>query len=555
MRVVHPTIRAAVGLLAGLAVLTGCPGERAERVPAEAQRGGTVIVVEGADMDKPMPLISESSLDNQLQGLIYRPLLQGWWEDGELHYLTYDQNPMALARSYEFFGPDSASLRYRLVSDARWSDGQPITADDVVWTLTMQGDERVASPRQDFNRQIREVVAEDDSTVVVHFQRRYPEMFFHSAGTIAPRHVYVDADPAQLRSHPAVTDPAGGRMVVSGPYMIGQWVRGQRVTLVPNPQWEPQSLLERVVFRVIPEQTTRMIELQTGNVDIMGPIPFEQLDLIRRQNHLRVETREKRFYDYIGYNPRAHDFFADRDIRRALGLAIDHEGLIRALQMEDYAIPAGGPYAPIFRRLYDPEAHAPLPHDPEQARQILAAKGWEPGPDGILRKDGRPFRFTLTTNAGNQRRADVAQIVQQQWRRLGVDARIQIIEFNTFVERQRTRDFEAAVAGWGVGLSPDLQDIWGDPDLPFNSVSYDNPQVRQLIQQATAQPTQEAAAPYWRQAAALIVADQPYTWLYYFDEPVGINERVRGTVINTLSAYQNMWEWWVTDATRTAAAP
>lgn len=551
------TTRRRFGALgAGALVLTlaACPtGEQAaER--REAQRGGTVTVVELADMDKPMPLISETSLDNQLQALLYRPLLQPWWEDGELRYLTYDQNPMALARSYEFFGPDSASLRYRLVSDARWSDGRPVTAHDVVWTITMQGDPRVASPRQDYNRQIREVVAEDDSTVVFHFHRRYPDMFFHSAGSVAPRHLYEQHDPRGLRSHPAVTNPAGGNLVVSGPFMIGEWVRGQRVTLVPNPNFEPQPYLERVVFRVVPEQTTRMIELQTGNADMMSPVPFDQLELVRRQNHLRVERREKRFYDYIGYNPRAHDFFADRDIRRALGLAIDKQGLIRALQMEEFAIPAGGPYAPIFRRLYDPREQAPLPFDPEEASRILREKGWTPGPDGVLQKDGRAFRFTLSTNAGNQRRADVAQIVQQQWRRIGVDARIQIIESNTFFDRQRTRDYEAAISGWGVGLSPDLQQIWGDPELPFNSVSYDNAEVRQLIQQALAQPTEETAAPYWRQAAARIVADQPYTWLYYFDELVGVNQRLQGTVINTLGTYQNMWEWWVQDAARTAAA-
>jgi peptide/nickel transport system substrate-binding protein len=544
----------ASGLLALAVMLTACPGERAER-PTQAQRGGTVVVTEGADMDKPMPIISESSLDNQLNALMYRQVLAPWWEDGELHYLTHDRNPAALARSWEFFGPDSASLRYRLVSDARWSDGQPITAHDVVWSINTQGDPRVASPRQDYNRNIHEILAEDDSTVVIHFHRRNPEMFFHTAGGVAPRHLYEGHDPGQLRSHPAVTSPVGN-LVVSGPFMIGEWVRGQRVTLVPNPQFQPQPLLERVVFRIIPEQTTRLIELQTGNVDLIAPVPFDQLTAVERQGHIRIERREGRFYDYIGYNPRAHAFFADRDIRRALGLAIDHEGVIQGLQMEGFARPAGGPYSPIFRNLYDEREQAPLPYDPEQARQILASKGWTPGPDGILRNaQGQPFRFILTTNAGNQRRADVAQIVQQQWRQIGVDARIQIIEFNTFIERNRTRNFEAIVGGWGVGLSPDLQQIWGDPDLPFNSVSYDNAQVRQLIQDALAQPTEEQAAPLWRQAAALIVADQPYTWLYYFDEPVGVNERVQGTVINTLSTYQQMWEWWVTAGAGTAATP
>jgi peptide/nickel transport system substrate-binding protein len=533
--------------------LVACPGERRDRTSGEARQGGTVVIVEAADMDKPMPLISESILDNQIQGILYRPLLAPSWEDGELLYLTNEQDPMALARSYEFFGPDSASLRYHMVSDALWSDGQPITAHDAAWTLTMQGDPRVASPRQDYNRQIREVLAEDDSTVVVHFHRRYPETFFHTAGGVVPRHLYADHDPAQLRSHPAVVNPGGGNLVVSGVFMIGTWVRGQTISLVPNPNFEPRPRLDRIVIRIITEPTTRLVELQTGRADFMYQVPVDHLETIRRDPRIRIEAQRGRAYDFIGYNPRSHDYLADPEVRRALGLAIDKEGLIRALQMDELAVPAGGPYAPIFRRLHDPEEQAPLPYDPEQALEILARKGWQRGPDGVLQRNGRPLRFTFLTNAGNQRRADAVQIVQQQWRQIGVDARIQIVEFNTFIERQTSRNYEVILAGWGVGLSADLQQLWGDPDLRFNLVWYDNPRVSELITEALAQPTEETAAPFWREAAALIVQDQPYTWLYYFDEPVGVNERLQGTLVNTLGRFQRMWEWWVTDAPQPAA--
>jgi peptide/nickel transport system substrate-binding protein len=363
-----------VGTLSLVATLAACPGGGdGPEPPTQAQRGGTVVITELADMDKPMPIISESVLDNQVNAIMYRPVLAPSWEDGRLQYLTHDRNPMALARSYEFFGPDSASLRYRLVSDALWSDGQRITAHDVVWSLETQGDERVGSPRRDYNRNIREVLAEDDSTVVVHFHRRNPEMFFHTAGGVAPRHAYADADLAQLRNHPSITQPVG-RLVVSGPFAVGEWVRGQRVVLAPNPNFQPQPNLERVVFRIVPEQTTRMIELQTGNVDVMRGFPFDQIESVRRRGGIRFERQEGRNYDFIGYNPAAHPFFADRDIRRALGLAIDNEGLISALQMDGFARPAGGPYSPIFQELFDPREQAPLPHDPEQARQILASK-------------------------------------------------------------------------------------------------------------------------------------------------------------------------------------
>jgi peptide/nickel transport system substrate-binding protein len=316
------------------------------------------------------------------------------------------------------------------------------------------------------------------------------------------------------------------------------------VVLEPNPDFQPQPILGRIVFRIIPEEATRMIELQTGNVDFAA-VPFHYLADVRGNANLRLEYQERRNYEYIAYNPRAHPFFADRDIRRALGLAIDKEALIAALQMEEMATAAGGPYSPIFRHLYDPVGQAPLPFDTLEAARLLAAKGWVRGPDGILARDGVPLRFTLVTNAETRRRVDVAQIVERQWRRVGIDARIQTLEFNTLVERMTEKNFDARIGGWSVGLSADLFQVWGDPESPSNYVSYDNPEVQRLFAEAVQQPTGEAAAAYWRQAAALIVADQPYTWLYYFDSPYAVNNRVRGTMVNTLGAYQRSWEWYI----------
>jgi peptide/nickel transport system substrate-binding protein len=294
-------------LLSTFACVGGDAGSEADAgADATPVRGGSVTIVELADLSKPMPLVSESSLDNEVSSVLYLSLLASIWENGELHYRTSDQDPTALAKSWELFGPDSASLRYHLRTDAHWSDGVPITAQDAAWTLQMQGDPRVASPRQGYNDQIREIVAENDSTLVVHFKRRYPEIFFHTAGNVAPRHLYEGTDPSQLRSHDALNDPAGGKLVVSGPYMIQEWQRGSRVVLVPNPQFQPQPYIERVVFLVLPEETTRIVELQTGNVDVME-LPFDKLDMLRQTvPDLRFETRRRRFYDYIAYNPAAH---------------------------------------------------------------------------------------------------------------------------------------------------------------------------------------------------------------------------------------------------------
>jgi len=507
--------------------------------------GGQVVLIEGVDLSKPLPLISESNLDNQVNDILYRPLLATEWINGKVAYLTAAEDPRALARSYEFFGPDSASIRYRMRSDVSWSDGTPVTAHDAKWSIETQGDERTASPRQDYNREIREIVAEDDSTLVIHFTRRYPEIFFHTAGSPSPKHVYENTDPANLRSHPDLLNPAG-RLVTNGAFRLAGWERGQTVVLERNPDYTPQPPLERIVFRIVPEETTRMIELQTGRVD-MASVPFHYINEIRGAPNLRIEKQEKRSYEYVAYNPAAKSFFRDREIRRALSLAVDVNALIAGLQLDEFAAPAGGPYSPVLQGLYDPVGQPMLPYDTTEAKRILAEKGWSPGRDGILVRNGERLSFTLLTNAENRRRVDVAQILEQQWKRIGVEALIQTLEFNTVIERTTNREFEASVGGWNVGLSPDLYQLWGNPSLPFNFVGYDNAQVQERFARALEQPTEELAAPYWREAASLIAADHPYTWLYYYDTPYGVANRFQGVVVNTLGQYQKSEGWYIAE--------
>ncbi len=535
-------------------ILAGCgdggqdrPGATQDGDYGEPVAGGTATVLEAADMVLPLSMLAQGTLDGSLGGdVMFMALLAGGWEDGRLVFRTAEESPMALARRYEFLAPDSTSIRFHMRSDVRWSDGEPITAEDLAYTYGIMGDPALASPLQHYVDYLDDVEVENDSTVVFHFSRRYPDMITHSAAAAIPEHLFGDTEPGQIRDHPALRNPQNGALVVSGPYMIGSWERGQRIVLVRNPEFEPSAYLDQIVFRIVSEPTTRLVELQTGSADVVTGITLDQVPRIRSEApHVRLEREEKRFYDYVAYNGAAFEPFADPEIRRALGLAVDAEGLIQALQMEEFAVPAGGPYAPIFRELYDPAGQAPLPFDPDEARRILESKGWaDSDGDGVLDRDGQPFRFTLHTNQGNQRRADVTQILQQQWRGIGVDARIQILEFNTFTANLTNGDFEAAMGGWSVGLSPDLTPLWA-PASPFNYTRYQNPEVTALIERASSAPTFETAAPIWREAASRIVQDQPYTWLYYMDSVDGVNNRLRGTLIDTYGPYQNTWEWWI----------
>jgi peptide/nickel transport system substrate-binding protein len=132
------------------------------------------------------------------------------------------------------------------------------------------------------------------------------------------------------------------------------------------------------------------------------------------------------------------------------------------------------------------------------------------------------------------------------WRKIGVDVQLQQIEFNTFNSvRLLNHDFQAAIGTWIQGLTPDfLKQLYGTGE-PYNITQYSNPKVDSLIDLAQHQSSEPAAAPYWQKAAVQITADQPYTWLYYFDVVDPVRNHLKGVRIDTFGAYQNTWEWWV----------
>jgi peptide/nickel transport system substrate-binding protein len=544
------TRTAAAALL--LALAAACrrdepPARAAETARAEEgtpERGGTAVLAELGDVAAPMPLIMQSDLDGDLVDVLYMGLTRGAWRDGRMVYLTSTDSPMALAWRWEYVGADSAAIRFRMRSGVKWSDGRPVTAGDVVWTYAMMRDPAVASPRQQDVEGVDSVKAENDSTVVFHFRRRTPGMLFTTSIPIAPRHAFEAAGAAGLRTHPSLSDLS--KLVVSGAFKVGARVPNQQLTLVPNPHFSRRPYLDRIVLRVVPEPTTRLVELQRGDVDMVRAIAFDQIPGLRkRAPNLRFAAVDDRYWEYVAYNPGAVPAFSDARVRRALGMAADVPGIVTALGMDEFTTPAAGPYPPIFHDLYDPARMKPLAYDTAGAKRLLDQAGWRDADgDGVREKDGKKLAFTLLTNSGNARRADVSQILQRQWQAVGADVRLRQLELTTFVNAQREKDFEALLGSWAVALSPDITPLFA-PGSPLNIVSFRDSAATRLMAEAKTQPTEAAANPRWMAAAERIAGQQPYTWLYYYDVMAALGPRLRGVHVDTFGAMQNAWEWWI----------
>jgi peptide/nickel transport system substrate-binding protein len=191
-----------------------------------------------------------------------------------------------------------------------------------------------------------------------------------------------------------------------------------------------------------------------------------------------------------------------------------------------------------------------------QARQLLTEAGWTPGPDGVLRNaQGEQFRFTLITNAGNDVRRDILEIVQSQLRPLGIAVTLQLVEWNTMVAQLQDtrRNFDAVVSSWVPFVRHDDADILHSRniDRPYQYVGYSNPRADVLIDTLGIIMNREEARPLWQEYQRTVVQDAPYIPLYYPQRLTGIRERVHGVEMDIRGEWPTVMRWWIAPRDRT----
>lgn len=515
------------------------PSGRPGSGPAEA--GGTAVVGVASEATTLLPPLAAAALDFELGGNLFLALNFAVWEGGRLEYPTF--HPLALAKSWTLDSRE-ASVTYSLDSSRRWSDGEPVRAADVVFTYDLLADTALALPLSSTTERLDSVVAVDDSTVTFYFEREYPGMLFDTGVGILPEHVYGAISRDRMRGMPE-TDRTAGKLVVSGPFGLADWQPTDRIVLERNAESPLQPHLDRIVIRVLPDETARTAELRSGELDVAQIASFRSAYRLALDPEIEVLSIEQRGVDYIAWNPEGHPAFRDAGVRKALSLALDRSSLISALDMGDYAEPAFGPYGSLFPRLATPSLEEPA-YDPERAAALLEEAGWtDADGDGVREKDGVSLSFVLATTAGSDRREGAVQIIQSQLADVGARAEVQVEEFRGLLGRAMARDYEAALLGWQVGLDPDISMFWRDAASPFNLVGFENARVSALIDSAQGSATAESAAPFWRRAGEQIASEYPYAWLWFFDLPLAVGPRVRDVRVSVTGFGVGMSSWWI----------
>jgi peptide/nickel transport system substrate-binding protein len=292
---------------------------------------------------------------------------------------------------------------------------------------------------------------------------------------IIPKHLLekVDINTASYNRKPIGT----------GPFRFVEWVTDEKIVVEANPQYfEGKPLLDRIVYRIIPETALNEMEILTRGVDESGLFPYEY----RRMTQvpfLRTYSQPSLGYTYIGYNFK-NSLFQDKRVRQALTYAINRQEIVQYV-LYGLGTVASGPFPNHL--WYSNPSVKPLPYDPKKARQLLAEAGWiDQNRDGILVKDGKPFRFTLITNSGNDTRRDVGVLVQRQLREIGIDVRFELYEWSVFLKDFiNAKHFDACILGWALSVDPDAYEIWHSSQIEkgFNFISYKNAELDLLWEQ------------------------------------------------------------------------
>jgi len=498
------------------------------------QDGGTVVIGVSSSPTTLLPPLAAAALDFEFGNALYPGLNFAEWRDGGLVFP--EQHPQALARGYQI---DGAKLTYRLDTSRSWSDGEPIVAEDVVFTFGLLSDPDEPLPLSGVTARIDSVVAVNDSTVSFFFEQAYPAMLFDTGIGILPAHAYGELTMDDLRS--LMADASDSGLIVSGSFNLAEWAPAERIVLERNDRGHPVARLDRIALQVMPDETTRRAALRTAEVDLIQLDSYAGLEGLS-DGGFRLARIPQRGYDFIAWNPEAHPAFANPAVRRALSLAIDRDLIINAVDMRGFAEPALGPYGSLFADL------APVPqgalYNPDEARRLLDESGWrdEDG-DGVREFEGRALSFKIETSAGNARREDAIVIIQQQLAAIGVAVEIGQQEFGSLFARARSHDYEAVLLGWQVGLDPDISFFWADPESPVNLVSYDVPRVTTLMDSALAAPSPAVARTYWKESAQIIAADHPYAFLWFFDQLLAVSPRIGGVEVGVTGFAQNLHEW------------
>ena len=497
------TLRALALLLAAVVGTAGCGPAAPETAVVQKVR----VVLSTA----PLTLSPVGKNDGNSQ-LIGRQI-----SDSLVQYDSHLRIIPRLAESWEI-APDGLTVTFHLRDGVRWHDGEPVSAADVL--LTIDKAREPATEARSHMAQFEHLVsltAPDPRTVVAVYDRPYADVLGSWTIPLLPAHLI---DPQEdLLTSAFATHPIG-----CGPFRFVSYTPDQVLVLEANEDyWDGRPGLDRIEFRIIPDERTSYQALLTGDIDMLAVSPPTWLESRQSEQASRLGrfTFSTLNVWYVAWNEEPGGPFADAATRKAMLAALDRRTFAETA-LHGLAMPGTTTYHP--QSFWADHSLAPTPYDPDRAAALLAGAGWKDHDgDGVLDRDGKPFRFTLLFARGSQEIAPrMAAWMQQEWAGLGIRMEIESLEWRAFLERRNAGNFQAVMATLSFSADPDQYELYHSSarNGGFNFFGLNDPEVDRLLEQGREEFDPEERLKIYHRLQQRLYQLEPLACVFHFASPI-----------------------------------
>jgi peptide/nickel transport system substrate-binding protein len=437
-----------------------------------------------------------------------------------------DLQPAADLASSWSASEDGLTWTFELREDVVWHDGEPFDAEDVAFTFNeiVLNDDLGASGSANFRNTVERVEIVDDSTVQFVMNGAFaalPAYLAYNAGVL-PEHVFAGQDPWDLTSFNKGT-PIG-----TGPFKMSEYVSGSFVTLERNDDYFGGApSLDFITFRVLPDANAQLAQMLAGDLDIMI---VDNLASIRQleasPNVATVPVNQVNYYYVTPHHE--NPLFQDIRVKRALLHAIDREAIIGSV-LQGYGQVATGPISPALEAYHHPDVTT-YPYDPERAIELLNEAGWTRGDDGVMQRDGERLSFVLDVGR-NKDLEPVSALVQDYWSEIGVEATLNTLEWNAYIQKVVVqRDYDATINWWITPADPDIYAYYHSSaaGTGFNLPGYEDATIDDLLERGRAETNVEERIEIYREFQEEVAEQLPYIFLWYPSEIQARNAALQG---------------------------
>lgn len=535
-------------------VLTACGGVGA---PAAPEFSGTATITFTQEPD---------NLNYLYTQMWFSAITREFWDKGLWSFDDKNQPVPEIAAEIPTtenggLSADGKTITVKLRDDVKWSDGEPLTADDFVFSYEMvMSDKNVVNGRYPFEDYVESVTAKDAHTLVIQLKEPFaPWLTYMFDDWVLPKHILQPVFDKDGTIDNAAWNKAP--TVGVGPYVFSEWESGSHIIFKANPNWIHPPKLEQIFIRVVPDDAAQEAAITAGDTDIGVFLSSDQIKKLEAGGKVDVVAVPSGYDEgwFLNVNPKtAHPAMLDPNVRKAIALATDRFSIVKNL-LDDTVNPVNVTFWDATEPYNNPALKA-YPYDPEEAKRLLDEAGWkDTNGDGTRDKDGKELVLRYITN-DRELRKNVQAVVQQQWSLVGIGADLQ--NFSSDVFWNGFNDNGPQAQGVYDVAEYSSNPAFPDPEASSNWLcseisSADNPDganwqgvcdkdFEALLQKQASTLDTKARIDLYHQISQWMYDQVIYIGIWKDPDLWSINTRLQNVKLSGASPFWNAQEWSVT---------